>query len=439
MDASDANTKNLLDELAWFTHCLKSRVELAEGKTTAAGAPEKVQLPKLRNQDSAYGVFVNKNGLDRSERLMLILSLVPHLCPQLLTGLFLENNPAHLIHAKTSGMFAPTGETVLYLLCGSQVRERLKYYRLFDVDHLFYKKNVIHVEDGESGFSEFSGLLKIDASYRDLFLLNRYKKPRFSSAFPAHLLTTDMEWDDLILEQSAREKLEEIKMFLTHRHQMEGEMGLAKHMKPGYRCLFYGPSGTGKTLATTLLGKYLNKDVYRVDISALVSKYIGETAKNLDRLFNMAEDRDWILFFDEGDAIFGKRVDTAENDHKNAQYANQEIAHLLQRIETYNGLVILASNKPKNMDAAFSRRFQSRIHFNLPDEPMRQQLWETLLSRNFRLERGLNLAQLNRQHPLSVASIYAVVTRLTMLNLHHGRDTVDLETLKKCMLDEKAK
>src|ERR1044071_9620636 len=123
-----------------------------------------------------------------------------------------------------------------------------------------------------------------------------------------------------------------------------------KILKRGYKALFYGPSGTGKTLTATLLGKQFDRDVYRVDLSQVVSKYIGETEKNLEKIFTRAENRNWILFFDEADALFGKRSNVQSAHDK---YANQEVSYLLQRVEDYNGLLILASNFKNNIDEAF--------------------------------------------------------------------------------------
>ena len=154
------------------------------------------------------------------------------------------------------------------------------------------------------------------------------------------------------------------------------EWGLSRILKAGYRSLFYGPPGTGKTLAATLLGKRNGMDVYRVDLSMIVSKYIGETEKNLAKVFDLAENRDWILFFDEADALFGKRTSTQTS---NDRHANQEVAYLLQRIEDFPGTVILATNLRTNIDEAFARRFQSMVYFPMPDEYTRRELWEKML------------------------------------------------------------
>jgi SpoVK/Ycf46/Vps4 family AAA+-type ATPase len=146
----------------------------------------------------------------------------------------------------------------------------------------------------------------------------------------------------------------------------------------GYRVLFYGPPGTGKSLTATLMGKECGKNVYRIDLSQIVSKYIGETEKNLSTLFQLSENKNWILFFDEADALFGKRTEMTDAKDK---YANQETSYLLQRIEDFQGLIILATNFKPNIDSAFLRRFQSIVYFKIPGISQREKLWEKALSR----------------------------------------------------------
>src|SRR6201991_4144918 len=148
---------------------------------------------------------------------------------------------------------------------------------------------------------------------------------------------------------------------------------MGDRLKKGYRALFYGPPGTGKTLTAALLGNEMNKDVYRVDLSMVVSKYIGETEKNLELLFARAEDKGWILFFDEADALFGKRTSVRDAHDK---YANQEVSYLLQRIEDFNGLIILATNMKNNIDEAFVRRFNAILRFPFPEAAERKLIWE---------------------------------------------------------------
>lgn len=146
-------------------------------------------------------------------------------------------------------------------------------------------------------------------------------------------------------------EIKEIETWLKYNDRLLEIWNLKGKIKPGYRVLFHGPPGTGKTLTACLLGKYTNRNVYRIDLSVVVSKYIGETEKNLSRLFDKADKKEWILFFDEADALFGKRTNVSDSHDK---YANQEVSYLLQRIESHEGLIILASNMKSNLDTSLS-------------------------------------------------------------------------------------
>jgi SpoVK/Ycf46/Vps4 family AAA+-type ATPase len=139
--------------------------------------------------------------------------------------------------------------------------------------------------------------------------------------------------------------------------------------------LFAGPSGTGKTMAADIMAGELGLDLYKIDLSSVVSKYIGETEKNLARIFQEAETSNAILFFDEADALFGKRSEVRDSHDR---YANIEISYLLQRMEEYSGMVILASNLHKNMDDAFVRRMHFTVEFPFPNEKNRRRIWEKI-------------------------------------------------------------
>ena len=139
--------------------------------------------------------------------------------------------------------------------------------------------------------------------------------------------------------------------------------------------LFAGPSGTGKTLAAEVVARELGYDLFRIDLSAIVSKYIGETEKNLDRVFASAENANAVLFFDEADALFGKRSEVKDAHDR---YANIEISYLLQKMEQFDGLAILATNLKQNLDDAFVRRLTFSVNFSFPEESERHRLWEAL-------------------------------------------------------------
>ena len=189
-----------------------------------------------------------------------------------------------------------------------------------------------------------SGKLQMDEEYVAKLTTGTVLKPQLGPNFPASLIETGLEWEDLVLKQKTISEIKEIEIWLKHNDVLMSDWGMQHKIKPGYRVMFHGPPGTGKTLTAGLLGKYTKKDVYRIDLSMVVSKYIGETEKNLSSLFDKALNKDWILFFDEADSIFGKRTNVRDAHDK---YANQEVSYLLQRIEAHPGLVILASNFQK--------------------------------------------------------------------------------------------
>ncbi|HXB93525.1 MAG TPA: ATP-binding protein, partial [Puia sp.] len=209
--------------------------------------------------------------------------------------------------------------------------------------------------------------------YIELFTRGEASAPHFGMSFPAKKVTTPLERKHLVVSPQLDRQIDYLLEWRTYHPGLKERGAVEGRFRQGFRTLFHGPSGTGKTFTAKLLGKEMKKDVYRVDLSMVVSKYIGETEKNLELLFARAEDKDWILFFDEADAIFSKRTGVKEAHDK---YANQEVSYLLQRIEDYNGLVILASNMRNNIDEAFIRRFNSILHFPMPDVDQRKKIWE---------------------------------------------------------------
>jgi len=174
-------------------------------------------------------------------------------------------------------------------------------------------------------------------------------------------ISTERSWADLALTERAVQQVEEIRAWLKQSTPVTGE-GVQKKTKltQGYRCLFYGPPGTGKTSTAALIGKEFYMSVHKIDLALVVSKYIDETEKNMELLFDLAENAGWILFFDEADVLFGKRTNVRDAHDR---YTNQEVSYLIKRIEDYKGLIILATNMKGNIDEAFIRRFNSIIHF----------------------------------------------------------------------------
>jgi hypothetical protein len=425
--------QSILAEIAWFQTLCAWRVAHASDPADFDSLPPPAIGP------GTYADFVARQGALPAERLVIALCLATQLDPRALQAINLPDNPGALILYQPTGSLLPTIGSALYLLCGDNLAQRLKFRHLFQAEHWFYKKSVLDIGDVAPGVPEFVASIALTAPFSDLFIHNRYRRPRFSPEFPAHLLETEMTWDDLILNPGTRKRLDELKQWFAHDHVLARDPKMGRHYKQGYRCLFSGPSGTGKSLAASLLGKHLGRDVFRVDLSAVISKYIGETSKNLNALFETAEDKDWILFFDEGDALFGKRVDTAAADNKNATFANQDVAFLLQRIETFRGVVIVATNFRKNMDEAFSRRFNQVVTFDIPDGDNALRMWREYLPACVRFPADLDLETLVRRQSLSCAGIINVLQRVTVLTVSKGAQVIAHSDLDFCILDETSK
>jgi ATPase family protein associated with various cellular activities (AAA)/winged helix domain-containing protein len=237
------------------------------------------------------------------------------------------------------------------------------------------------------------------------WLLGRHgQEPEFSPEFPAQRLRTVHGIDDLILEPGLRQRLDEVLARIRLRQHVLAEWGLGAHHDnaEGYHVLLHGPPGTGKTMTAAVLGAESGLPVYRVDLSALVSKWIGETAKNLAHVFDRAEARGWLLFFDEADSIFGRRAEVTDARDR---YANQEVSYLLQRLETFDGVSLLATNLPRNVDDAFLRRVHAHLEFAEPREADRARLWRAARPRELPLADDVDFDALAARFPMTGAEI----------------------------------
>jgi ATPase family associated with various cellular activities (AAA) len=225
-------------------------------------------------------------------------------------------------------------------------------------------------------------------------------------------------WDDLVLPERPLEMLREISAQVRLRGVVQDEWGFARRgpRGRGVVALFAGSSGTGKTLAAEILANELALDLYRIDLSAVVDKYIGETEKNLARIFEAADNGTTILFFDEADTLFGKRSEVKDSRDR---YANIEVGYLLQRLETYRGLAILASNMREAVDTAFLRRIRFVVDFPYPDETQRALLWRRAFPAKAPLD-GVDFAALARLH-LSGGQIATVAVNAAFLAADAGQ------------------
>jgi SpoVK/Ycf46/Vps4 family AAA+-type ATPase len=230
----------------------------------------------------------------------------------------------------------------------------------------------------------------------------------------ARKVTPLYTWDDIVLPRNCLEQLQEICAQARYRQQVFEHWGFKRKVAlgKGLSVLFVGPSGTGKTMAADIIANDLGLELYKIDLSGVVSKYIGETEKNLSQIFEAAEQSNAALFFDEADAIFGKRSDIKDAHDR---YANIETNYLLQRMEEYEGIVILASNFPKNIDDAFTRRLRFIVEFPLPDESSRLQIWQHIFPADMPRSNDLDIDFLSRKLKLSGGHIKNIALNAAFL------------------------
>ncbi|TFH40178.1 MAG: ATP-binding protein, partial [ANME-2 cluster archaeon] len=202
-------------------------------------------------------------------------------------------------------------------------------------------------------------------------------------------------WEEIILPTDVKEQLKEISSHVTYRGTVYSDWGFNRKLSlgKGLNIFFSGTSGTGKTMAAEIIAREVGLDIYKIDLSSMVSKYIGETEKNLQKIFREAETSNAILFFDEADALFGKRTETRDSHDR---YANIEVNYLLQKMEEHEGIVILATNFKNNIDDAFLRRIHFAIEFPPPDETSRKQIWKNIFPLDTPIEGDIDFVFLSK-------------------------------------------
>lgn len=226
----------------------------------------------------------------------------------------------------------------------------------------------------------------------------------------AEPFTTTLEWDDVILEDEVMSVLNEIIAQAKFREAVYDGWGFRRKMAygRGLSCLFIGPPGTGKTMVTALIAKSLGRELYRVDLSRIISKWVGETEKNLARVFDEAEKAQVILLFDEADALFGNRTEVKGS---NDRFANMEINYLLQRMESFDGMSLLTTNFFQGIDDAFKRRLKFRVDFPMPDAQLRASLWKSMVPSQAETDGDLRFEYLGKRFTMAGGNIKNAVLR----------------------------
>ncbi len=440
MDVTFNNSLSTLNrELEWLNQVIVYRFAEYFKHSEQYPYPE---APNLDEDVSYYASVIKDLKINDTSRLLILIALAPHLRPAIFDIFFTKNEQFDRVFAEFGGLkgekhsgFIPTAETAAFIIAGDSLDQRFELQRCFAEKHILYRENILSLGFTNSYEPIWGGELIISQEFLTQFTLNEEYKPRFSPSFPAHLLTTKLTWDDAIFEKSVMNEIELIRSWIKHENEILQNESLDKYLKSGYRVLFHGPPGTGKSMTASLLGKSHGMDVYRIDLSSVVSKFIGETEKNLAKLFDVAENKNWILFFDEADALFAKRISTQSS---NDMFANQQVAYLLQRIEAYNGVVILATNFKDNIDGAFLRRFQSIIFFPKPNTEIRMSLWKKYFS-TFEVQEE-ELERISSEYEITGGSIINVLRYCSIVSAQRSNRRIKksdiLKGIKKEFLKE---
>ena len=418
-------------ELDWASEVILWRVGHYFKRAEDPDIPCMAQAPDPSTETDVYASFLREKGFGTDDRLCLMLSLIPLLRPQILDCFNIQNSDTGTRfvefgcrEAGEGRVLLPTLETLLFVLAETDINRRLACARHF-AGHPFFSVHCYRTDTPSSG-TYSSIILSPSQEIVDRLLYNRPFNPRFSADFPATRMETGRKWEELILDETTMSQIEEIRLWVQYGGRIRKEWEMEKILRPGYRALFYGPPGSGKTLTASLLGQVTGKDVYRINLASVVSKYIGETEKNLEKVFNIAEDKEWILFFDEADSLFGKRTGIKDSHDR---YANQEVSYLLQRIEEYGGLVVLSTNQKINIDDAFARRFQSVIRFPMPDAAQRKAIWTRSFSTQTEFEDSISWDDIAREYELTGGAIMNVVQYASVMAMSRGERTIRLRDI----------
>ena len=437
------NAPDLQAELQWLRRIIDTRLKLYFGQETEFQDILEIPPPEEPDTSSPWSFFLKTHQPSIFERLAILLALIPHLDPHLLDVFFTRNasfdRPFTEFGGRTDSQhrgFLPTGETLLFLLTTNQLNRRFTAMQLFHPDHYFTRENILSLERVQPYDPAMTGILTISEEYLARFTHGQLPKPVFGTNFPAQLIETSLEWQDLVLNPQTRQQIQEIETWIEHGNTLRHDWGMNDKTHPGFRALFYGSSGTGKKLTASLLGKTTGREVYRINLPTVLSKYIGETEKNVAKIFQQAESNGWILFFDEADALFGKRSKTSLSRYR---YANQAAAFLLQHIENFSGISILASNVKDKIDDAFTRRLEAIIHFPIPTAGERLRIWQNSISPQAKLAPEVNLKEIARRFELSGGAIMNVVRFASLEALRQGGNVISKTSIQQGLRRELAK
>jgi hypothetical protein len=434
----EENVRLIQDDIISLRESFRSRLSETTSQQWSS-VPFQLNWKPLDNSSAPYAQLCS--SLSNAERALLLFGLLPHYAPEVLRdlvapvqdGLIITNYHIGGFVKRTSQQFIPNLQTVLFTLAGADKYAQQMAYRELILEGSLLKRQIVTLrafEYSEPVISDKELIPDLAEEFVHFLLQGRQPRPDFGKNFPAKLLTTDKTWEQLILSGRTLNQLELLVDWLQHGRALAEES--KGYFGAGYPALFFGPPGTGKSMTAALIGKRCNLNVFRVDSSRVVSKYIGETEKNLVQLFqrmkveNARSQEKPILFFDEADVLFSKRTDVKDAKDK---WANMETSVLLPLIEDYDGLAIIATNLEHNLDVAMDRRLQLKIKFPVPAYSERLRVWESALPPVYNYS-GKNSCEELARYRLSPASIINILKGGCLQARKRGSYTVTRKDLE---------
>jgi len=393
-----------------------------------------LSLPKESDEDPIQ-LFFEEHKISDVNKVALIILLLDYYFPEIFLPILkaYATEKARLAMggriSKNTRRYECTLKTIIFFLSGNDNSTKIDYTdSLNEVNNVLFASGIIDWK-----YSNDIGInspITISNDFRMAMLGKKEARLDSGENFPARFVTTRFTFDEVILTEETTNGLQPLFSYLKVRKKIRQDEELSKLVKPCFLTVFSGFPGTGKTLAAKTIGKMFGMPTYTLELSRVVSKYIGEFEKSIDKVLTRLNGKDCILFIDEADSIFSKRLENV-SDAKD-KYVNQEMSYLLQRLEDYEGVIVLASNVAnfkRQVDNAMLRRIRNIVQFSFPAYEQRLQLWQNALPKAFEYEESL-LENLAKNYQLTGASIYNIVSDLIIYVTANNIELINFNVIK---------
>lgn len=427
------------DQPAEFLHFPALWLEERINHVISVDSPESFEFPET-DPGSPFGKMIAEYGFSKEESVLFCLSLTATFAPELLHELATASADPSMssytggMFLKGTPVFCPTVRTAVFLIAGKDMEKRAQYASYFHNRMQIFTSGIVLAEAP----SKVSVFLDHHLIFSDQFLGTVLKGdlPRLDAdpGFPVKRSSRKHLLQDVVLKEKTQLQISKLRLFAKNMKKL-WELNTEGKVRTNFISIFSGDPGTGKSHAAEAVGNEFGLPVYKVNFAQMVSKYIGETEKNLEKVFDRFDKQPSVLFFDEAESIFSKRTEVSDSHD---QHANNLQSFLLQKVEEFSGIIILATNVQnltQYFDRAFQRRFRLIVEFEFPDHPERLEIWKKALFDPFVFEEGL-VEKLAKNYQLSGGSIYNVVSDAIVEALDRETETITLELLESALADE---